>query len=369
MLDSSRNFFCVLDGHAVHWFVNEEDFSLGIRDPFRSVPIGAVKALVVQPAPTASSMAHDDANAGLCEFGHFNIHISGNRAIRLCAKSAEVRDNWIEQLCRASGAPIADVEQLPAPRKTKPVDWQTEKQHGNGFQTEWVAPGWNQDNEFFPERWQKHGMGYNPPIQRSPPEVAQRYLPHEHTPKVPHLPAAAVPYELTSVLPIFPSSSRSREETVPYVGSGLTRHPPEGPRHPDEVTRFSAERPRPEDFPPQRHPRVAAPPRPERHRDPAWAPVPLPGIDNDTACGSPPVVCARPYCQFENWADWAAKPEGRKAPYSYAESVPVAVRPTGHEVFHRHPQASPTAPRVFAGSIENLHASRMPRGGGGVPAA
>jgi len=93
-----------------------------MRAPFRSVPVGTIKAISVAPEPTASTAAHDDANAGREAFGHFSIQLLQGKAINMCASGALVRDNWVEALCRASGAPIVDREALPAARPSKEVD-------------------------------------------------------------------------------------------------------------------------------------------------------------------------------------------------------------------------------------------------------
>merc|ERR1719453_2731996 len=113
----------------------------------------------------------------------------------------------------------------------------------------------------------------------------------------------------------------------------------------------------------KREPRVPAesrlsrdlrPPEPPRE----GPPVPYPGTDLDTACNSPPVLCAATYSQWENWDTWASQ---LQAPaYSYSEPTRMAkLRPSGLEAPVNRDMVN--LPAIPAGAMHNVHASRSPR--------
>lgn len=65
---------------------------------------------------------------------------------------------------------MVDLEALPeeesASERSPQVDWSVGKTstiHGKGFETGWVAPGWDQDSEFIPETWKGHLLDFAPP--------------------------------------------------------------------------------------------------------------------------------------------------------------------------------------------------------------
>ena len=85
-----------------------------------SVSLEDVVAVAVRPGPQPEDT--QDPNPGSCEFGHLNLIMRsvscfimrrserhrGDKFARLCAPSAESRDNWVTALCQASAAPVVD---------------------------------------------------------------------------------------------------------------------------------------------------------------------------------------------------------------------------------------------------------------------
>jgi len=225
------------------------------------------------------------------------------------------------------------------------------------------------------------------------PHSLRREVPSFRTPLVAHLPAAIVPYELTSVLPQFldpgpPNRTISnlpvdavggvllpdqglQAEGPSYPSSHVPRGIPTPQKHPEEVLSVVKS----ESRVPTGLGRLSKPLRPPQPMR-TTPPVPRPGIDNDTACNSPPVLCVDSYTQWENWDTWAPVAPSITERYSYAEPVPLAIHPLGLQTIHTAPsvpQARITSEadtdyrgargyekRDHAGSMPVLHGVRSP---------
>ena len=98
LLAAWRDFFCVVSHESIEWYFTTADYFDQIRGPFRSVSLGNIKAITIEPAPKEN--IDDTENPG----GHFSLTVLGLPApLRMYVESENTRAVWIEQIAMASG--------------------------------------------------------------------------------------------------------------------------------------------------------------------------------------------------------------------------------------------------------------------------
>eukprot|EP00656_Telonema_subtile_P019731 TRINITY_DN20943_c0_g1_i1.p1 TRINITY_DN20943_c0_g1~~TRINITY_DN20943_c0_g1_i1.p1 ORF type:complete len:280 (-),score=41.89 TRINITY_DN20943_c0_g1_i1:650-1489(-) len=151
-INAWRSHYAALVDGELRFFPSKEYFVEKLS-AVSSVSLEDVVAVAVRPGPQPEDT--QDPNPGSCEFGHLNLIMRGDKFARLCAPSAESRDNWVTALCQASAAPVVDETEYsptthPRPHKVEPLVKDEASIYGRGFHTGWTEPGWDEKSEFYP---------------------------------------------------------------------------------------------------------------------------------------------------------------------------------------------------------------------------